>query len=309
MLARLEPVLPRGPQWRYEPKLDGFRGLLWHSRTGVVHLQSRNLKDLGTSFPELVRAGTALPADTVIDGEIVIAEADGNSDFGALQQRLSAGPRSASLAASERPAALLSFDVLRVRGVDLIDLPLRDRRAHLESLLGTDSSSLQLIVQTDDVDEAEDWLRLLPGIEGVVAKRCDVRYLSGHREWVKVKRRRTVDCVVIGVAGDRARPWLVLGLRRDDGRIHHFGLARPSKAMVTAEFEALLDAAGPEESPIRSRWQHAAVPTWRRVKPTVVCEVTYTLLDGHWLRHAASFVRWRPDRSPDDCWLEQLTSE
>jgi ATP-dependent DNA ligase len=166
---------------------------------------------------------------------------------------------------------------------------------------------LQLIAQTTDVDGAEDWLRLLPGIEGVVAKRQSGRYLPGQRDWIKVKRRRTADCVVIGVAGDMARPWLVLGLRHSDNQVHHFGLARPSHAMLTAEFASLLAEAGPEESPIRSRWQHAAVPTWRRVRPIAVCEVAYTVLDGkRWARHAASFVRWRPDRSPDDCWLDQL---
>jgi ATP-dependent DNA ligase len=307
MLARLESALPRGPEWVYEPKLDGFRGLLWRSDTGAVRLLSRNLKDLSVSFPEVVRAAETLPLDTVIDGEIVIADAHGNSDFGALQERLSTGRRGASKAACDRPAVLLTFDVLRDSGLEVTDRPLRERRAHLEGLLEVEPACLQLIAQTTDVDGAEDWLRLLPGIEGVVAKRQDGRYLPGQRDWIKVKRRRTADCVVIGVAGDMARPWLVLGLRHSDNQVHHFGLARPSHAMLTAEFASLLAEAGPEESPIRSRWQHAAVPTWRRVRPIAVCEVAYTVLDGNrWARHAASFVRWRPDRSPDDCWLDQL---
>jgi len=142
-----------------------------------------------------------------------------------------------------------------------------------------EGAGLQLIAQTNSLAEAEDWLALLPSLEGVVAKRCDGRYLAGQREWVKVKRQGAAECVVIGVAGDMTRPWLVLGLRHSDGRCHHFGLARPSDAALTAEFACILAEAGPEESPIRSRWQHAAVPAWRCVPPTAVCEVAYTLLD------------------------------
>ena len=223
MLARLESTLPRGPEWRYEPKLDGFRGLLWRSNTGAARVLSRNLKDLSVSFPELVRASEALPLDTVIDGEIVIADADGSSDFGALQQRLGVGRRDAARSAQQIPAVLLAFDVVRCEGADLAGQPLRDRRAILEGLLAANPACLQLIAQTDAVEEAEDWLRLVPNIEGVVAKRWDGRYLPGQREWVKVKRRRTVDCVVIGIAGDHTRPWLVLGLRHADGRLHHLG--------------------------------------------------------------------------------------
>jgi ATP-dependent DNA ligase len=308
MLARLESALPRGPEWRYEPKLDGFRGLLWRSDTGAARVLSRNMKDLSVSFPELVRAAAALPLDTVIDGEIVIAAANGSSDFGALQQRLGVGRRDVGKSAEQMPAVLLAFDALRREGADLTGQPLRDRRAKLESLLAADHACLQLIAQTDALEEAEDWLRLVPSIEGVVAKRWDGRYLPGQRDWVKVKRRRTIDCVVIGIAGDLTHPWLVLGLRHADAQLHHLGLARPSKGMLSPQFASVLAEAGPEESPIRSRWQHAAVPTWRRVPPTAVCEVEYTVLDGNrWLRHAARFVRWRPDRSPDDCWLDQIT--
>src|SRR5262249_30691788 len=118
---------------------------------------------------------------------------------------------------------LLAFDVLRCEGADLTGLPLRDRRANLETLLAPNPACLQLIAQTDALKEAEDWLRLLPNIEGVVAKRSDGRYLPGQRDWVKVKRPRTADCVVIGIAGDHTRPWLVLGLRHADGHLHHLG--------------------------------------------------------------------------------------
>jgi ATP-dependent DNA ligase len=126
MLARLESTLPRGPEWRYEPKLDGFRGLLWRSNTSAARVLSRNLKDLSVSFPELVRAAEALPLDTVIDGEIVIADADGSSDFGALQQRLGVGRRDADRSAQQMPAVLLAFDVLRREGADPARKPGKD---------------------------------------------------------------------------------------------------------------------------------------------------------------------------------------
>jgi ATP-dependent DNA ligase len=275
-----------------------------------VHLLSRNLNDLSASFPELARAGKALPLETIVDGEIVIADEYGTADFGALQRRLGSGKRGASVAARERPAVLLAFDVLRLGGVDLAAEPMDARRQQLEKLLCDAHPCLQLVAQTRSVEEAEQWLSLLPNLEGVVAKRDDGRYLPGQREWVKVKRQHTADCVVIGVAGDRTLPWLVLGLRHTDGQLHHVGLARPTKAAVTTEFATMLDDAGPEEGPIRSRWQHAAVPSWRRVLPIAVCEVAFTALDsGRWFRHSATFVRWRPDRSPDDCWLDQLSPE
>jgi ATP-dependent DNA ligase len=309
MLARLESSLPRGAEWRYEPKLDGFRGLLWRSANGHVRLLSRNLKDLAPSFPELVRAGVFLPEDTVLDGEIVIADDKGCADFGALQQRLVVGHRAASQVALGQPAVLLAFDVVRRGGTDLTSYPLRVRRTTLEALLAQNVPCLQLIAQTQLVEEAEEWLELLPSIEGVVAKRADGRYLAGQREWIKVKRRRTVDCVVIGVAGDVTHPWLVLGLRHADGEYHHAGLARCSKGMLGRELTSILAEAfaRPEEGPIRSRWQHAAVPIWHRVPPRLVCEVAYSTLDSkRWLRQPGRFLRWRTDRSPEDCWLEQL---
>jgi ATP-dependent DNA ligase len=307
MLARLERTLPRGNEWRYEPKFDGFRGLLWRTSAGKVHLLSRILKDLNLAFPELVRASEVLPPETLLDGEIVIADATGPADFGALQTRLSAGSRGALSAATDNPAILLAFDVRRDAGADLIDMPLQTRRAHLEALLEPGYPCLQLIVQTSALDDAADWLRLVPGIEGVVAKRNDSRYLPGERGWTKVKKQRTADCVVIGVAGDLSRPSLVLGLRHDDGNLHHFGVCRWSRPMLTDQLAALLEQAGPEQSPIPSRWQHVAVPAWRPVSPSVVCEVEFTVLDARrWLRHSARFVRWRPDRSPEDCLLAQL---
>ena len=135
MLARLDSSLPRGAEWRYEPKLDGFRGLLWRSGTGQVRLLSRNLKDLSPLLPELLRAGDSLPPDTVLDGEIVIADDKGSADFSALQERLSMGRRAASHMTLVKPAVLLTFDAVRRAGADLTGCPLRERRTVLEGLL------------------------------------------------------------------------------------------------------------------------------------------------------------------------------
>jgi ATP-dependent DNA ligase len=250
-----------------------------------------------------------LPEGTVLDGEIVIADDKGCANFGALQHRLGVRRRAASEVALGKPAVLLAFDVVRRCGLDLTPCPLRERRMMLETLLAENISCLQLIAQTQAVKGAEEWLELLPSIEGVVAKRADGHYLAGQREWVTVKRRRTLDCVVIGVAGDVTHPWLVLALRHADGGYHHAGLARSSKGMSGDELTSILDEAfaTPEESPIRSRWQHAAVPVWHRMPPRLVCEVAYSTLDSkRWFRQPGRFLRWRPDRSPEDCWLEQL---
>jgi len=171
MLA--QPTLPRGVHWRYEPKLDGFRGLLWHGDGATVQLLSRNVKDLSAWFPEVVQAGNALPSNTLLDGEIVIADDGGCSDFGALQARLGTARRDVARVASQRPAVLLCFDLLTLAGEDLTSLPLSDRRRRLEHLVGGLHPCLQLVMQTGDRQIAQEWLTILTSVEGVVAKRAD----------------------------------------------------------------------------------------------------------------------------------------
>jgi ATP-dependent DNA ligase len=308
MLAQLEARLPRGDIWRYEPKLDGFRGLLWHRAASTVQLLSRNSRDLGPWFPELVKAGRQLPVGTLIDGEIVIADDNACTDFTALQVRLSTARNRTSRIAVERAAVLVAFDALEIEGAPLVDEPLSVRREHLEGLLDARHPCLQVVEQTANVDLAEDWLRLLPSIEGVVAKRADRRYAPGRgRDWVKVKRYRTIDCVVIGLAGDLQAPKLVLGLQHADCLNHHLGVTRALHPEVLDPVAQLLHKLGPEEPAIRSRWQHDAVPPWRRLPPELVCEIQATTIDaGRWLRQPATFIRWRPDLTPEDCSLDQL---
>jgi len=308
MLAQLQQRLPRGDTWRYEPKLDGFRGLLWHRTGASVQLLSRNGRDLAPWFPELIQASQKLPVGTLIDGEIVIADDDGCVDFTALQARLSSARNQVIRIASERAAVLVAFDALEIEGTLLIDEPLTVRREHLERLLEARHPCVQLIDQTADVNLAEDWLKLLPSIEGVVAKRADRRYAPGRgRDWVKVKRYRTIDCVVIGVAGDLDAPKLVLGLRHSDSQAHLLGLTQALQPAVLEPLAPFLDRLGPEEPAIRSRWQHDAVPPWRRLPPELVCEIHATTIDsGRWLRQPATFIRWRPDLALEDCSVDQL---
>jgi ATP-dependent DNA ligase len=162
--------------------------------------------------------------------------------------------------------------------------------------------------QTAEFTVAREWLALIGAIEGVVAKRADSRYDAGRRrDWVKIKRYRTADCVVVGIAGDLQRPKLVLALRHQDGNLHHLGVTRELRSEQTSAIHHLFGQLGPLEMPIPSRWQHDAVPPWRRVPAEIVCEVRIGLVDrGRWLRQPGTFLRWRPDRCPEDRHLDQL---
>jgi ATP-dependent DNA ligase len=289
--------------------MDGFRGQLWRRGGAVAQLLSRSARDLGPWFPEIIKAAEVLPPNTLIDGEIVIADDGGQADFGALQHRLTLARKFIADVIQDRPAILLVFDVLELAGEDYANRLLSERRQALERLLDSRHPCLQLVAHTTDHEIAEGWLGV-PGLEGVVAKRLDRPYVAGRaRDWIKVKRQRTIDCAVIGLAGDVDAPRLVLGLHHADGRLHHFAVTRPIAVDGEGPLSSLMAAAGPMESAIRSRWQHDAVPPWRRVVPTVVCEVRVTNLDlGRWARFPVTFVRWRLDRSVHDCGLEQLSS-
>jgi ATP-dependent DNA ligase len=306
MLAQVAPRLPVGEGWLYEPKLDGFRGILDVDAEGQVRLYSRNGNDLTRWFPELRVAGQILPRATTLDGEIVLANESGFADFAALQARLAGRGGHSTPAGLGRPATLAIFDVLQCAGRDLTDVPLHRRRGVLEDLVRACHPLLQVVDQTADIRQARDWLTLVPQLEGVMAKRARSRYVPGRREWMKVKRRKTADCVVVGLAGDDTQPQLILGLRHT-GELHRFGWTRPVPAELAEPVPLLLAWSEPAERPLSTRWQHQEIPVWRRVPPVAVCEVSYTNVDaGRWLRFPATLVRWRPDRSATDCDLSQL---
>jgi ATP-dependent DNA ligase len=304
MLCRTEERLPSGAGWVYEPKFDGFRVTVVKVR-GTVTLRGRGGGALEKNFADIIAAiAVELPDDSIVDGEIIVVDAGGAS-FDALLDRLS-GNRG-----THRPA-VMAFDVLRLDGRDLTGVPLRDRRAELETLLAN-TTTLVLTPQTDDVNVATAWIDGFAdqGIEGVVAKRASQRYLPGRRDWVKVKARRTVECVVGGYRGDGVPETLMLGLHTDDG-LRFVGHTVPLPAHERARAASFLELA--DDSPFErgrpgaSRWEGFRFDDheWVRVKPTTVVEVAFTQLSYGMFRHATRFLRWRPDREPRSCDETQL---
>ena len=290
-LLRSAPNLPAGRGWAYEPKLDGFRGLLSPDR-----LISRSTKPLGDFFPELVEISRLLPPGTIVDGEIVQPNSTGIS-FEALQARL---------IREGRGAAFIAFDLLVLYGTDLRDGPLSERRRTLEALVRRlDRSELQLVPQTTDRAAALRWLTEFngdSGVEGVVAKRLTAPYpRNGRRDWIKVKRTITFDAFVRGISGDPARPRLVLGVYDEMGLPWTLGMTHPLGSDAAAVLAPLLEAAQPAERLLPSRFQEMLVD-WLRLPEVLVAEVSCHHIDGgHRLRQAAKFIRWRPDRQPTSC--------
>jgi ATP-dependent DNA ligase len=330
MLARLVRELPRG-RFRYEPKWDGFRCLAFRDGHDV-ELRSRNGRPLARYFPELVAGLGALPEPRfALDGEIVLVTA-GEFDFAALMRRLHPAASLVERLAREHPAALVVFDVLAVGDDDLRDRPFAERRRRLERLLERAPPPLRITPQTDDPALAEDWLRRFTGggIDGVVARPLDGRYTPGARTLFKVKHARTADCVVAGfrVHPDRdAVSSLLLGLYGPDGELHHVGVAASFTGARGRELLAeLLPLAIPlERHPWRDgfllgggavgrlkgsvgRWDPREMALdWAPIAPERVCEVAFEQVDERRFRHPARFRRWRPDRDPRSCTLDQLS--
>jgi ATP-dependent DNA ligase len=300
-LARLERVLPTGEPWIYEAKWDGFRGILASPPRRT--LQSRNGNDLSRWFPELVDAGTLLPAGTILDGEIV-AVRNGGVSFEALQDRL-AGRR-------DDPVSLVAFDLLAVGGEDLRPLPFLDRRRRLEEL-GL-PAPIVLAVQTRDRDVAEMWLAQSwsRGLEGVVAKRASAPYRGGVRGWAKVKAFEAAEVVVGGYTGPPGDPRaLLLGVFDRWDRLNYVGtttwLADRPRRELTMALPHLGGGAGfTGIQPGQTRWERDRDVAWVPLDPRLACEVSVSRLDGFQIRHAARFVRWRPDKEPRDCTVASL---
>jgi ATP-dependent DNA ligase len=308
-LAKLSHRLPGGRGWLYEPKWDGFRGLLAHLPSGV-QLLSRRSRPLGRHYPELLDLARGLPPDTVIDGEIV-AFVDGGLDFGALQYRLTIDERRAREAGAARPVSFVAFDLLRLAGQELMHRPLQERRRQLEQLLSEiDMQALHLTPQTDDPDLAASWLQgfVAQGIEGVVAKRADGSYRPGQRDWIKVKSLRSVEAVVVGYIGHPNEPSLVLALYGPDGNLHAFGSTYPLRRAGPGPLEEVSSRGHQTYSPIETRWGNRGGESWTQLPPELVAEVLVTHIDHGRLRHLARFLRWRLDRDPRSCSLEQLSS-
>ena len=298
-LSRLS--LPEGEGWAYEPKWDGFRAIVFVDGSEVV-VQSRTGKPLGRYFPEL----SFLPGRYVLDGEIVIGDAEGQ-DFGALQQRIHPARSRIERLAAETPARLVAFDALAVEDEPLLDRPLAERREALTPLAG---GSVSVAEHTADIAVAARWLEVG---EGVVAKRLDAPYRPGERHgMVKVKRIRTIDCVVVGWRPGKEEGTvgaLILGLFEPAGELvvvgHASGFTRERK-------RELLDLLEPYHTGERghgepSRWSAGRDTEWVAVRPEIVVEVSYDHMSGGRIRHGARFLRLRPDRDPAGCGIDQLS--
>jgi len=327
MLARLVRELPRDG-YLYEPKWDGFRALVFRDASDL-DLRSRHQRPLGRYFPELVEALASLPSERfVLDAEIVIIRPEG-FDFEALLARLHPAPTRVARLREETPASLIAFDALAVDGVDLRTRPFHERRAALERLMTDARAPLYLTPITDDIEVAREWLEHFGGggIDGVVAKHRDLVYVAGERAMIKVKREGTADCVVAGFriyAGEPVVASLLLGLY-DGPVLHHVGIASSFKEAQRRElFDELRRLVVPlHDHPWKDgyvvatgaigrlrgaagRWTPDTARDWIPVRPERVCEVAYDRLDPGWFRHPARFRRWRPDRDPRSCALDQI---
>ena len=332
MLAKLAEVLPDGRGFLFEPKWDGFRAIVFRNDEGL-YIQSRELKPLDRYFPELHDALIAnLPPGSVVDGEIVIPTADG-LDFDALQQRLHPAASRVAKLAKETPSAFVAFDLLAEGGRDRRDAPQHERRALLERTLARVTSPIYFTPMTRERSVAIDWLARFEGagLDGVIAKPEQSIYQPGVRAMIKVKHARTAECVVAGFRWHVKGPGtligsLLLGLYDDRGRLQHVGVTSSftmaMRAQLAREFEPLRENAI-EGHPWRdwvdamahgsarlpgagSRWSAGKDLSWEPVRVERVCEVKYDHMQGDRFRHAAVFLRWRPDKSPKECRYDQL---
>jgi ATP-dependent DNA ligase len=330
MLAKLAEELPAAGAFLYEPKWDGFRAIVFRSGAEVF-IQSRDLRPLDRYFPELHDVFlAALPDDCVLDGEIVIATPAG-LDFDALQLRLHPAASRVARLAGETPASFVAFDALALDGRDLRGHPMRERRALLEGALARAEPPIHLTPMTRDRDRAADWLARFEGagLDGVIAKPGEAAYQPGRRAMIKVKHARTADCVVGGFrwhkSGQDAVGSLLLGLYDSRGRLQHVGVTSSFtmayRRALARELEplrqnALVDhpwrewaeagASGGRMPGAQSRWSAGKDLSWQALRIARVCEVKYDHMQGDRFRHAAVFLRWRPDKPPGDCRYDQL---
>jgi ATP-dependent DNA ligase len=322
MEALATTVLPDGGGWLYEPKWDGFRCLAYCDGETVA-LQSKAGQPLTRYFPEVVEAVRALPVERIVlDGELVLFS-DGRVDFDALLQRIHPAASRVKRLAAETPVAYLVFDLLvDERGAPLVAETLAERRRRLEAFferLPADGT-VRLSPATPERAIAARWMAELGGggLDGVVAKRLDATYRSGERTGMqKVKRLRTVDCVVGGFryAKDGVEIGsLLLGLYDDEGRLNHVGF---SSSFTAEERRALKPIVTPLVEPPGftgsapggpSRWATERTGEWQPLRPTLVCEVRYDHFSGGRFRHGTKLLRWRPDKAPAQCTYAQLES-
>lgn len=331
MLAKASEAVPEAEGYLFEPKWDGFRAIVFR-RGDALYIQSRELKPLDRYFPELHHALlSCLPDDCVLDGEVVIASHKG-LDFDALQMRIHPAASRVQKLAEAMPSSYVAFDALSLAGEDLRGLPQAERRRRLEAALAGARPPLHLTPVTRDHALANEWLQRFEGagLDGVMAKREDQLYQPGKRAMLKIKHARTAECVVAGFRWHKNGPGtligsLLLGLYDDAGTLQHVGVTSSFTMAVRAKLVEELaplrtDAlaqhpwkewAGAEAEGSRmpggqSRWSNGKDLSWEPLRIERVCEVKYDHMQGDRFRHAATFQRWRADKSPRECRYDQL---
>jgi ATP-dependent DNA ligase len=320
MEAQSVDEIPAGKEWQYEPKWDGFRCLVF--RDGAkVELQSKSGQTLTRYFPDVVAAVSTLSAKRcVLDGEIVVPS-DGSFSFDDLLQRIHPAASRVAKLSKETPALLILFDLLvDADGKPLIELPLAERRERLEAFAKKYLKGQKLIrlsPATTRLGDAKKWLKSVGAtLDGIVAKRRDVEYRAGDRSGMrKIKNYRSADCVVGGFRYLEAKKLvgsLLLGLYDDAGLLHHVGftstIKNDERAELTKKLEKLIGKPGftgnAPGGP--SRWSTRRSAEWQPLKPKLVVEVCYDHFTGDRFRHGTRLMRWRPDKAPKQCTLDQV---
>jgi ATP-dependent DNA ligase len=330
MLAKPVDQIPDGP-YCFEPKWDGFRSIIFRD-SGEVEIGSRNERPMTRYFPELVEAVLAnLPERCVIDGEIVIPDADGRQlDFEALLQRIHPAASRVDLLAGQTPAHFVAFDLLALDDTDLTGQPFEERRAALEGALAAAGSPIHLTPLTTDRDQATEWFSQFEGagLDGLIAKPRSVTYQPDKRVMLKIKHERTADCVVAGYRVHKSGPdaigSLLLGLFTDSGDLASVGVVgafpMARRRELFTELQPLVTTFddhpwnwAKQETGTRtprkaegSRWNAGKDLSFVPLSPERVVEVRYDHMEGVRFRHTTQFVRWRPDRDPPSCTYAQL---
>jgi ATP-dependent DNA ligase len=330
MLAKSVDGIPDGP-YGFEPKWDGFRSIIFRDR-GEVEIGSRNERPMTRYFPEVVEAVLAnLPERCVVDGEIVIPDAEGRRlDFEALLQRIHPAASRVDLLAGQTPAHFVAFDLLALDDTDLTGQPFAERRAALEDALTAARSPVHLTPLTTDRDKATEWFSMFEGagLDGLVAKPLSVTYQPDKRVMLKIKHERTADCVLAGYrvhkSGDGAIGSLLLGLYNELGDLASVGVVgafpMARRRELFTELQPLVTTFdghpwnwAKQEAGTRtprkaegSRWNAGKDLSFVPLAPERVVEVRYDHMEGPRFRHTTQFVRWRPDREPRSCTYAQL---
>jgi ATP-dependent DNA ligase len=300
-LALTRKALPEGEDWAYDPKLDGFRAIVFVDGD-EFYIQSRGGKPFNRYFPELKFA----PGRWVLDGELVIRDADGNLEFDAMQERIHPAQSRIELLSKEIPASYIVFDLLAEGDESLCERPLRERRERLEAIAG--KAGLELTPLTHDAAQAERWLA---NIEGVMAKDLTAPYVPGKRKGMaKVKRERTIDCVVMGWRPGKEEGTvgsLILGLY-DDGELRTVGHISGFSAAAKRSMRSMLAPleTGKSGTAEPSRWTGGRDLEWVELRPELVIEVGYDHAASGRIRHGARFHAFRDDKEPEECKFEQL---